>query len=980
MTRTRIILLLLTCMLAMPSLVISQEIDPDDTREAHKVLDDTRQKLRLNTDLSPVRKAERMLELGMWEEAARLIYSEDKPGQEMQLVQARYLILQNEFRKAENVIQNLLAKSPSLEKAKIMRAELYVQRWDLPKARLICDELLRQDTLNREALILSGRIEMLRKHYGEAMTAAKSMQKAYPADSRGYLLESEVHFWNLESDKAEAPLRAALRIDPFNADARFFYGYAIWRKIDARLLRDMAQQWELALEINPQHYLTHWHWGNGHTHLTYVDYKRSDDVLVRIQLQYAEQEIRNGHPDAALRLAKNVQKQFPQSILPTMFMGSLYYMWYEKPMVERIDSASYYFKDVLSRKAHYGPAHNGLSACIKMRRIRYLQKFDELEAEIAAIQIQDSTLLTSLFPDVAYYPSDRVGKIIWQTLYDYKAFFPLLVEQGIKFRIPPLHMDLAEAMGNPFFREATTFDNRQWMDIRGVGSGASGIEYLERGAHLERNVLLHEFTHLFHNAAFTDAQIREVRRLYYNAKNENRVLDYYAANNEHEYLAQIIPAYYSEVKVHPLNHKSVNTARDLREKDPEAYAFVDALVGKLRAAMAGDSTAMASNWAQVYVNKSLSRIDNFQEMPNLAPEWNYLETALSWDSLYLPVYVAGARFALYEGDIEKAADWIDRGLDINGDYAPLYVQQANLTKLRFLLGKITEEVAIKRQEIFLQQAIALEQDLMYQSENILLLRDFYYENNNYLDAMTIAKNYAQQVPILSTYLQDQRDNMMAFANWLRGSIGYSSSSLEPMKELVRSKPQDYQLIGQYADVLTAAGKYIQSISELERAQKILSAAGDLNTDYMTKVAENYLIMNDKEGARRAIEPILTGLTRYDGDQYRLARVYAGIGMISEAEKELEKLKSRPEEHWKAEYQYSFGKLQMAKEELGGAETALRNTLELNPYHHLARVDLIRLLSRNGKKNDAIVVLQDAMSLALPLGPDFSAKILRYISD
>lgn len=979
MTRTRIILLSIACIFVLPATVLAQGIDPDNTREALKVLKESRSKLMADTQLGTAARAEQMLDLGMWEEAAKVIGAESNPSQAVQLVQVRYHILRNEFNQAEQIIKRLLAKSPGLEEAQIMRASLYIQRWELPKARLICDELLRQDSLHREALILSGRIEMLRKHYAEAMTAAKSMQKAYPDDSRGYLLESEVHFWNLESEKAEAPLLAALRLEPFNADARFFYGYAIWRRIDARLLRDMANQWELALEINPLHYLTHWHWGNGHTHLTYVDYKRNDDVLVRIQLQYAEQEIRNGHTDAALQLAKNVQKQFPQSVLPGMFIGSLYYMWYEKPMEERIDSAAYHFKEVLSRKAHYGPAHNGLAACIKMRRFQYLEKYNELEALIDEVQVQDSALLTSLFPDVAYYP-DRVGKIIWQYLYDYKAFFPLLVEQGIKFRIPPLHMDLAEAMGNPFFREATTFDNRQWMDIRGVGSGASGIEYLERGAHLERNVLLHEFTHLFHNSAFTDEQIRTVRRLYYNAKNENRVLDYYAANNEHEYLAQIIPAYYSEVKVHPLNHKSVNTARDLREKDPEAYAFVDELVGKLKAALAGDSSVMASNWAQVYVNKSLSRLDNFQELHNLTAEWNYLNKAMEWDSLYLPIYVAGARFALYEGDIDKASDWINRGLDINGDYAPLYVQQANLTKLRFLSGSLKEEVAIKRQELFLQQSISLEQDLMYQSENIFLLRDFYFENNNYLDAMTIAKNYAQQVPVLSTYLQDQRDNMNAFANWLRGSIGYSSSSLEPMKELVRSKPQDYELIGQYADVLTAAGKYIQSISELERAQKILSAAGNLNTDYMTKVAENYLIMNDKEGARRAIEPILTGLTEYRGDQYRLARVYAGIGMIDEAEKELDKLKNRPEEHWQAEYQYSIGKLQLAKEEIGGAEQALRSSLALNPYHHLARVDLIRLLSRNGKKNDAIIVLQDAMSLALPLGPDFSAKILRYISD
>jgi hypothetical protein len=89
----------------------------------------------------------------------------------------------------------------------------------------------------------------------------------------------------------------------------------------------------------------------------------------------------------------------------------------------------------------------------------------------------------------------------------------------------------------------TTFDNRQWMDIRGVGSGAAAIEYVERGAFLERNVILHEYVHLFHGRVLTDAENRKIRSLYYQAMKEKRTLDYYSQNNESEYFAQTYPAY-----------------------------------------------------------------------------------------------------------------------------------------------------------------------------------------------------------------------------------------------------------------------------------------------------------------------------------------------------------------------------------------------------------------------------------------------------
>src|SRR5690606_27853852 len=201
---------------------------------------------------------------------------------------------------------------------------------------------------------------------------------------------------------------------------------------------------------------------------------------------------------------------------------------------QRLDSAQAVFEAILARKPNYGPAHNGLAAVIKQRHFSVHAAFDSLEREIANTSTAADPAFDAVFSDMAMYPGDRVRQMARQQLGPSYAYLDMLARQGKVFRIPPLHHDLAQAMDRRFFRGATTFDNRQWMDIRGVGSGAAGIEYVERGSHQERNVLNHEYVHLFHGQAFTDAESRRVRELYYDAMANGRVIDYYAANNESE--------------------------------------------------------------------------------------------------------------------------------------------------------------------------------------------------------------------------------------------------------------------------------------------------------------------------------------------------------------------------------------------------------------------------------------------------------------
>ncbi|HEY4652630.1 MAG TPA: tetratricopeptide repeat protein, partial [Pontibacter sp.] len=634
MRSTPRLILLFTTIFAFACTALAQH--PDDVKAIREKLQQERQLAKTAT-IAPAEKAEKLLELGLWQEAQQTI-ARAKPTAQTIVTKAKLAILNNEFEQAEKLVKQALKLQPESAEALLLQSKLQVQAWELEKAKVTANQVLAKAPKHEAATIQVGRILMLQKKYDQALQKAKLVQNYNPKNADGYLLESDVHFWNQKPELAEQPLITSLTLNPFNPDARFNYGYAIWRRVDATQLNDMAAQWELALELNPLHYVTHWHWGNGHTNLTYADYAQPEDEQVRQALQQADKLIAQNKIQEALAVAAKVQQEYPQSVLPAMLRGSVYYMAFDMDRSQRLDSAQTIFQRILQRKKHYGPAHNALAAVIKQKQLTYLHNYDSLQQVIRQTIIKDPVNFARVFPDVSYYPGDEVQKMVWSQLYESIVYFPFLSRQKEKFVIPPLHIDLAIAMNSPFFRQATTFDNRQWMDIRGVGSGAAAIEYVVRGSYLERNVVLHEYVHQFHGRVFTDAENREVRRLYQNAMKENRTLDYYSANNEHEYLAQTYPAYFEPVKVHPLNHKSINTTADLKAKDPELYTFLDGLVKRQRAYLAGDKKAMASNWAEVYLNLSERALAgrNYEQAAAL------LDTALTWDARYQPALLAYA--------------------------------------------------------------------------------------------------------------------------------------------------------------------------------------------------------------------------------------------------------------------------------------------------------------------------------------------------
>ncbi len=472
---------------------------------------------------------------------------------------------------------------------------------------------------------------------------------------------------------------------------------------------------------------------------------------------------------------------------------------------------------------------------------------------------------------------------------------------------------------------------------------------------------------------------RRVRQLYYNAMATNSIIDYYSANNESEYLAQTYTAYFAPVKVHPLNHKAMNTAGDLKRKDPQLYAFIDSLVQKQNAYLAGDKQALASNWAQVYVNLSdrLLRRDLTDSTANLAAA--YLDTALVWDQNYAAVYLSYAQLRLKEKKFDESENWLKKAEQIDAKYAPVYTAYADLINARYQEGLIDADSAIKTQAQYYEKALALENDVAIRAQMNRESREFYLQNSLIFEAIKVAEDYVESAPTVSTYLRDRRDEALAFANWLKGQLGYSEEPIRHLEKLVSMKPQHYYLRGQYADVLAANGKYEQAINVLEEAQKILKAAGTPNREYMGKIADYNLSLNKTDAVRQAIEPFLTRKDSLRTDNFKLIEVFARLGEISRAEEEIAKIDMPKEPFTQSNYHYAWGKIWQARSQLDKANEAYKQAIAFNPYNIQARLDLAQNLAQANKKREAQKIAEQTTQLPIPPGPEFSRKMNKFLS-
>jgi predicted Zn-dependent protease len=936
----------------------------DDTKAAFDRLEDTGrifiQQLKTAPSSQKPALLKKMLHHGFWEETFRSIQqNEDLSERDQHLLLAHYYWLNNRFQESEKQTDLVLQHDPTNLDALKTKATLFIEAWKLQEATDLCYNLLRLSEQDTEISLILGRALLLQRHYDEALTLAKNLQKQHPSLAAAYLLEANVYFWDQHPEKATPLIIKALELDPFDADARFSYGYAIWRRVDATQLDQMAAQWELALAINPLHFQTHWHWGNGHTNLTFADYADPQEQEIRKKLEPADSSVRQNHLQEALILTKQLANRYPSSVLPLMHQASIYYSSFDSPKREQnLDSAEVIFRQILAKKPHYGPAHNGLSAVIKSKRIPYLSTYDSIKTTLKRLEISDLNNFEAVFPDVTYYPGDLAKAMVWNQLYTSTVYFPFLAKQGNTFVIPPLHQDLAIAMKRPFFRSNTTFDNRQWMDIRGVGSGAAAIEYVERGGYQERNVILHEYVHLFHGRVLTDQENRRIRSLYYNAMKNKRTLDYYSQNNESEYFAQTYPAYFETVKVHPLDFKSMNTRAALISKDPDMYHFLDSLIHKEKSYLAGDKKAMASNWSEVYINLS-------NQVADALLAGRLLDTALQHDKYYQPAYLAYARLKIKQKKWKEAHALLETAKHIDSMYAPTYQVFAEWEAQQLSHASIADqEAGVERQAKLLKRALKLESDYQTSAYLATALRSLYDQQGKIGLAVEAAETYVRTGAEISTYLRDKKDEARIYAATKRALLG-DSTQLRQLDHLAKQKPQNFELQLAYAKALTYHQLFKKSNKQLLRVQKILASNQHRNADFDLQIAENYLALNQHDSVSFYLSQATANKNLSSENKLVVLQLLLKSDRLEDAKTLLKDIKEVQTPQYHALKYYTDGLFNEKQREPTKAIANYRQSLTNNPYLIEAYDRLTAIYTAQGNKEAASKLKEQRASLFMP---------------
>ena len=186
-----------------------------------------------------------------------------------------------------------------------------------------------------------------------------------------------------------------------------------------------------------------------------------------------------------------------------------------------------------------------------------------------------------IFPNYASL-NRRQQRVIDCSVGPLSSFLPKLSHQKARHYLLAHDERPSELSGFTDVGEEKTFDGRYYASIRGVGGriAVSGMEYLDQAARGGFNTIAHEFAHQIHISALSKREVKTIRELYDRARQEGRVLDYYAAANEYEYFAQGYEAFISPLKRPSAGVTARHTRDELSMRDPELYRFLMKLCGR----------------------------------------------------------------------------------------------------------------------------------------------------------------------------------------------------------------------------------------------------------------------------------------------------------------------------------------------------------------------------------------------------------------
>jgi Tfp pilus assembly protein PilF len=219
-----------------------------------------------------------------------------------------------------------------------------------------------------------------------------------------------------------------------------------------------------------------------------------------------------------------------------------------------------YREKISSQRAEYGGGEDGVD---RLRPLARAQKFEEIERVGRIVHGYDRLL-----------PAER--QVILRAVEPVTEYLGVLQDNSVQHDVLGFEEGMCDAPERRYLALRRTHDGRWYGGLRGVGgrSAATGIEAILGAADLRYDTFAHEFAHQVHRYGLTNADKREIAKLYGKAMAEDRCLDYYAASNEREYFAQGYEAFVSLVKSPYTHTLRRHTRAELADRDPALFDLI----------------------------------------------------------------------------------------------------------------------------------------------------------------------------------------------------------------------------------------------------------------------------------------------------------------------------------------------------------------------------------------------------------------------
>ncbi|MCP5108166.1 MAG: tetratricopeptide repeat protein, partial [bacterium] len=447
------------------------------------------------------------------------------------------------------------------------------KKMDFKTSETIYRKILEKNPESIHALHGMAKIFHYLNRFDESETYIKKCYQTDPQFGSAYLLHSKIHRMRQDNDAWKKTARKAMELSPLDADARITYARTLMR--GEGKLKEGAEQAKIALKTDPYSLSAHHYFGRGYTAMPYKEYKPEGDEKTIQEItrlyQQGDRHLVNGEYAKADQAFTALLKLDPQHIRAIIGKGAAHF--HQK----QYDTALDLFFRALKINPDYGLAHYSVTLVLQKRLDRVNVRFPGLEKRFAETNAPTLPYLEDVF--INYHQcSTGLQKIIRLTAAPLGNYMKALKIAGATVHFMDIHQFLWESPGMKGIKGRRTFDLRLWDDVKGSG-GYNCISNKSQQAdvkYLRFNIAGHEFAHLVQQV-LTPAQRKELRRLYLKAKKERITLDWYADMNDWEYFAVGYEAYISEEKLPGQSDVYAHTRKELLEKDPDLYRFIDGL-------------------------------------------------------------------------------------------------------------------------------------------------------------------------------------------------------------------------------------------------------------------------------------------------------------------------------------------------------------------------------------------------------------------